>query len=79
LAANKPVLALTRGTAAARIVMETGVGWVVSPDKPEEIADAIETIIRHAGKIVAVRNEAFITAFSRDSQMAALALKLKGL
>ena len=77
LAANKPILALTRGTEAARIVSETGAGIVVSPDKPVDIAEALEKIVRHGGVVDGVRNEEFIMAYSRSRQIAMLASKLK--
>lgn len=77
LAANKPILALTRGTEAARIVSETGAGVVVSPDKPEEIAAAIEAIIRCDAGFFSGRNEGLIANFSRDRQMVVLASMLK--
>lgn len=78
LAANKPILALTRGTEAARIVNETGAGVVVPPDDPEKIADAIEALIRHDGVLFGGRNEESIDVFSRGRQMAVLASMLKG-
>jgi len=78
LAANKPILALTRGTEAARIVSETGGGVVVSPDDPEKIAEAIEVIIRHEGILFGGRSEKSIAMFSRDRQMAVFASMLKG-
>ena len=78
LAANKPILALTRGTEAARIVKDTGAGAVVSPDRPEEIADAIGGILRQDGVLLGGRNEKSISVFSRDRQMSMLASMLKG-
>ena len=77
LAANKPILALTRGTEAARIIIETGAGVVVSPDEPKQIADAIEEAILHGGERVGGRNEESINKFSRGRQVAALASMLK--
>ena len=78
LAANKPILALTRGTEAARIVNDTGAGVVVSPEDPEEIAGAIEGILRHDGVLFGGRNEKSVSEFSRDRQMERLASMLKG-
>lgn len=78
LAANKPILALTRGTEAARIISKTGTGVVVSPDSPEEVAEAIETIVRRGVK-VGLRNDDSIGRFSRDRQMAELAPLLKSI
>ena len=77
LAANRSILALTRGTEAARIVKETGAGVVVSPDRPEEIAEAIGVIIRHDGVLFQGRNEESIVMFSRNRQMEVLASMLK--
>jgi glycosyltransferase involved in cell wall biosynthesis len=77
LLANKPILALTRGSEAARIVSETGAGLVIQPDKPNEIAEALENIIRHGGRIKCERKQESIMNFSRDKQMAVLASKLK--
>lgn len=79
LAANKPILALTRGTEAARIVSETGAGVVVSPDDPEKIADAVEAIILRDSVLFGRRHEESIAAFSRDRQVAVLASMLMSL
>lgn len=77
LAANKPILALTRGTEAENIVRKTGTGIVVPPDEPEAIAKAIETIISNGGGLWGMRHEESIAGFSRDRQMAVLAALLK--
>lgn len=77
LAAEKPILALTRGTEAERIVRETGAGVVVSPDEPEAIADMLENLINHKEGVFSLRNEEMIANFSRDRQMAVLAKMLK--
>lgn len=77
LAANKPILALTRGTEAARIISETGAGVVVSPDEPEKIAQAIEAAILHGGRLLGGRNEESIAMFARDRQVAVLAGGIK--
>lgn len=77
LAANKPILALTRGTEAARIVRETGAGVVASPDNSNEIAAAISSFIQQERKTGNVRNESLIATFSRIEQMKQLAEKLK--
>jgi glycosyltransferase involved in cell wall biosynthesis len=42
LAADRPILALARGTAAGELVGSLGAGLVVAPDKPGAIAQAIE-------------------------------------
>ena len=77
LVANKPILALTRGTEAARIVSETGAGVVVQPDHPEEIAQALENIIEQGGRIKCERDDESIMNFARDKQMARLASIMK--
>ncbi len=77
LAANKPILALTRGTAAEKIVWETGAGGVVSPDNPKEIASALETILQKNGDGFMKRNDEAIMAFSRDKQINLLSSKIK--
>lgn len=79
LAANKPILALTRGTEAARIVSETATGFIVSPDKPEEIFIALERLVRQRGISNPSRNEESIADFSRHRQMAKLALRLQSI
>lgn len=77
LVANKPILALTRGTEAARIVSETGAGLVVQPDKPEEIAEALERIIEQGGGLQCERDADSIMNFARDQQMKRLASMMK--
>jgi len=76
LAAKKPILALTRGTEAARIVNETGVGIVVSPDNVKEIAATIRNCIVLSEMKFPQRNEALIAKYSRLEQMKKLANKL---
>jgi glycosyltransferase involved in cell wall biosynthesis len=77
LAANKPILALTRGTEAACIISETGAGVVVSPDEPEEIAQAIVATILHGERLMDGRNEESIAMYARDRQVAVLASAIK--
>jgi glycosyltransferase involved in cell wall biosynthesis len=76
LAAGKPILALTRGTEAERIVRETGAGVVVPPDDPERIAQALEALLSGTIPGAPRRDEARIAAFARPEQMAALARRL---
>jgi glycosyltransferase involved in cell wall biosynthesis len=76
IAAKRPILALTRGTAAAEIVYETGTGIVVPPDEPLAIADVISQIIFKKKLNISGRNEAKILEFNRKSQMQLLAEKL---
>jgi len=77
LAANKPILALTRGTEAARIVSETGAGVVVPPDDSEQIAKAIEIIVQNTGMLCDRRKGDVVAGYSRVKQMAVLASMLK--
>ena len=79
MAVNKPILALTRGTEAGRIVMDTGTGLVVAPDKPNDIADALELILRQNGILLLDRKENAIADFSRSSQITKFALRLKSI
>ncbi len=79
LAAAKPILGLTRGTEAARIIAETGAGIVVSPDKPDQIAEAIKIFINQEHGKLNTRNEDLISSFSRQKQMELIAIKLKEL
>jgi glycosyltransferase involved in cell wall biosynthesis len=76
---NKPILALVRGTEAARIVRETGTGLVVAPDKPKDIADALELIVRQNGILLLDRKENAIDEFSRSRQITKLAFNLQRL
>ena len=76
LAARKPILALTRGTEAGRIVRDTGAGLVVAPDDPEPIARALEQCIATGGKLPIRRDDEQVAAFSRSRQMASLAERL---
>jgi glycosyltransferase involved in cell wall biosynthesis len=76
LAARKPILALTRGTEAARIVRESNAGVVVAPDDQEAIARALERCVATGGELPTHRDEEQVAAFSRSRQMAALAARL---
>lgn len=79
MAANKLILAMTRGTEAARIVIYTGTGLVVAPDKPSDIADALELIVRQNGILLLDRKENVIANFSRSRQITTFALRLKNI
>lgn len=68
LAANKPILALTRGTEAERIVRETGVGHAIDPNDKNQIVNFLEDFL-NGGGIKIERNEIAINKFSRESQM----------
>jgi len=45
LAASRPILALTEGTAAEKIIKRTGSGICVNPNDTEKIASQLKTII----------------------------------
>jgi glycosyltransferase involved in cell wall biosynthesis len=78
LAANKYILALTRGTEAEKIVVETGSGVVMPPDDPLEIAENLRFLLG-GGRLNVVRNHLSINAYSRVSQMRSLAAYLRKL
>jgi len=71
LFANKPILALTRGTEAARIIELANAGIIVAPDSTKEIADAIELVTRATFRFNP--SNSVIATFSRDRQMTLLA------
>jgi glycosyltransferase involved in cell wall biosynthesis len=73
LANDKPILALTRGTEAERIIRDTGTGLVVPPDKPEEIFTALKLLVRQRGILTPTRDERSIADFSRSRQLSKLA------
>lgn len=75
LAVGKPILALTRGTEAARIVLETGSGIVVDPDNAHEIAAAIEEMVQNNSHTSSPVKEV-IAQFARDKQMSELATRI---
>jgi glycosyltransferase involved in cell wall biosynthesis len=57
LAAGRPILVLGEGSAAARVVRETGAGSTASADDPVAIAAALEKLM-YRPKAAAVRREA---------------------
>jgi glycosyltransferase involved in cell wall biosynthesis len=79
MATNKPILALTRGTEAARILRDTGTGLVVAPDKPNDIADALELLVRQNGILLLDRKNNAIAEFSRSRQITKFALRLQSI
>jgi hypothetical protein len=76
LRAGRPILALTRGTEAERIIRSTGTGRIVSPDDPGTIRRAIADL-SHA--TWPERNDLRIASFARPTQMAILAERLRSL
>lgn len=77
LSTDKPILALTRGTAAEKIVLETGAGIVVAPDSPDAIAAALENIVSLKGQIPMKRNADMVNTFSRERQVKLLASRMQ--
>lgn len=75
LAAGKPILALTRGTEAARIVQGTGSGIVVDPENSHKIAVVIEEMVLNNGHINSPSREV-IAQFDRNKQMGQLATRI---
>jgi hypothetical protein len=72
LSASKPILALTRGTEAERILAATGAGASVPPDKPGLIVNALIGIAEGKAS-VGRRNEKVIATYSWYEQAAAFA------
>jgi glycosyltransferase involved in cell wall biosynthesis len=79
LCANKPILALTRGTEAERIILKTDAGFIVAPDEPEAIVNAVCQIVNKQMLSQYKRNESNILEFDRSRQMRSLAQKIKGI
>jgi glycosyltransferase involved in cell wall biosynthesis len=74
LFAGKPILGLTWGTYAAEIIRETGSGWVIHPDRHEEIGRFLGTISTDPSLIHSLqRKDEIIAGFSRQRQMQKLA------
>jgi glycosyltransferase involved in cell wall biosynthesis len=78
LAADKVILALTRGTEAERIIRETGAGVVIPPDDPIKIAEWLLFIV-DGNQLNCSRNQQVIDSYYRSIQMKILAAHLKGL
>lgn len=79
MAADKPVLALAQGNAAAEIVMQTGIGLTVSPTNISEIANAIENFLLwwKQGSFPFDPKQDQISSYSRENQAAKMAEVLK--
>ena len=75
LFADKPILALTRGTEAARIIEQAQAGIIVAPDSAEDIAHAIEVLAQPTFNFNP--SKTVISTFSRDRQMTLLAEQIK--
>ena len=77
LASEKPILALTRGTEAEKIIKETGAGIAISPDDAIEIANALTIIARDGELKIPGRNDGVISTYQRGKQMKILAQKIR--
>jgi glycosyltransferase involved in cell wall biosynthesis len=74
LFAGKPILGLTWCTYAAEIIRETGSGWVIHPDRHEEISSGLWAISTDPALINSLeRKDEIIASFSRRQQMQKLA------
>ena len=77
--AKKMILALAKGTEAAVVVEESGLGQVVSQTSACDIAEAIKEIVLDTAYKVMPQSECNIFQFSRVEQMKDLALALSGM
>lgn len=79
LSAGRPILGLTRGTAAADIIRRTGAGLLVDPDDADAIHDTLRRLMLEPGFLAAsvhpVQRE--IDSYSRPRQMEGLAKLLR--
>jgi len=75
LAAEKPILAITRGTEAERILRSTGAGVAVDPSNPIKIAEYLSLIVSREA-FGNIRKQDQINSYSRASQMKLLASRL---
>ena len=78
LGADKPILALTRGTEAEKIVKTTHSGIIIPPDNPQKIADCLSMLVQNNEYEYAPKRE-IIDSYSRRNQIALLAIYLKQL
>jgi len=72
LAAGRPVLALApEGTDVARIIRRERCGLVVDPDKPAELAAAIQSLKSHPAQVAAMGERARAAArqFTREAEL----------
>jgi len=73
LAAGKPVLAVAdESSELARVVREDEVGWVVRPEKPEELVAAIRAAKTDSGLLTTMGKRARASAESKHSFPAAI-------
>ena len=78
LASGRPILGITRKTAAEKIILQTHAGFVVDPEDPEAIKSMLTRLVLKPELISGVkRNESEIEKYSRPNQMRILAEFLK--
>jgi glycosyltransferase involved in cell wall biosynthesis len=75
LASGKPILAITRGTEAERIIYSTGAGVVVDPNDTLKITEYLK-LVTSRGSFGNIRKQNVINAYSRSYQMKQLAFRL---
>jgi len=67
MASKRPVLALAAGTFAAEIVAETGIGWTIPADSPQDVSSALKAIMKEELP-PPQRNEQAIAHYDRQAQ-----------
>ncbi|WP_019937297.1 glycosyltransferase family 4 protein [Bordetella sp. FB-8] len=72
LASGRPILALTQGTAAESIILETRAGWVIAPDDTQKILELLRQIAQEL-TLTIQPDKARIKSYERSEQMAQLA------
>ena len=74
LGAGRPILGVTRNTAAEQIILQTKTGFVVDPDDAAAVGRVLTRLIEDPGYVDSVRrSESEIEKFSRANQMRVLA------
>jgi glycosyltransferase involved in cell wall biosynthesis len=64
---RKPILALAAGTFAARIIAETGIGWVIDADSFQAVASALPAILSNQLQLPR-RDELAVGRYARELQ-----------
>ena len=79
LGAGRPILALTKGTAAESIVRETEAGWTIAPDDVAEISSVLRGLCVDRAVLRTVRPDAGrVKSYERAEQMKRYAQLLRG-
>jgi glycosyltransferase involved in cell wall biosynthesis len=66
MASKRPVLALAAGTFAGEIIAETGIGWTIPTDSPQDVSSALMAIMK--GELPQpLRNEQAIAQYDRQA------------